>query len=276
MYRKVIISGILSESRAKLQSRAIWLFLLPSIFACSLGHPPAEPLQSQADQWGCLMPPAVISLNRQGLILEGPSVKELAVGKADYRSSPELKVLVEQDALNSAVSEYLVCGAVARGEVDKNDPDQIDYLRRFLHFMSSGPTPEQITVWQRENRVPTLPVKRKEQFSKAYAACTQQQEQGYALQQRIEREYRWHRHEKTWHAHSKELISKWYAEVKEWLILTEGFVKSASGPLALGRFRNARIPTAVRAGENYKWSGLMNFIRGKLEALDGFCQQLKM
>lgn len=125
--------------------------LFVALAACSLARPPVEPLALQKDRWGCEMPPQVVALTKQGINLEGLHLGDVALGKIDYQSDPDMRVLVEKHSLNSIVGQYLLCNAMERGEIDKNNHTQVDYLRRFLHFMGSGPNPDQIRAWPKEN-----------------------------------------------------------------------------------------------------------------------------
>jgi hypothetical protein len=123
-------------------------------YGCSASHPPAENIPTQYDKWDCLMPPQVIALNNQGLNLEAISFRDFAIGKIDYKSNPDLRTLLEKEAVNSLVAEYLLCNAKARGDIDKNKPEQIQYLRNFFHFIESRPTPDQISNYPKQHPFP--------------------------------------------------------------------------------------------------------------------------
>lgn len=100
------------------------------------------------------MPAQVIALNSQGFNLEAISFKDFAIGKMDYRSNPDLRILLEKDAQNSLVAEYLLCSAKARGDIDKSNSEQIQYLRNFFHFIESRPTPDQISDYPKQHPFP--------------------------------------------------------------------------------------------------------------------------
>lgn len=57
-------------------------------------------------------------------------------------------------AYQSLVAECLVRIAKREGDIDPKDQEQVDYFRRFQHFVQTGPTTEQILQWQRENPFP--------------------------------------------------------------------------------------------------------------------------
>lgn len=100
------------------------------------------------------MPPQVVALNNQGLNLEAISFRDFAIGKVDYKSTPDLRTLLEKEAVNSLVAEYLLCNAKARGDIDKNNQEQIQYLRNFFHFIESRPTPDQISDYPKQHPFP--------------------------------------------------------------------------------------------------------------------------
>lgn len=124
------------------------------LYGCSASHPPVESIPPQYDKWGCQMPAQVIALNSQGFNLEAISFKDFAIGKMDYRSNPDLRILLEKEAQNSLVAEYLLCSAKARGDIDKSNSEQIQYLRNFFHFIQSRPTPDQISDYPKQHPFP--------------------------------------------------------------------------------------------------------------------------
>ena len=105
--------------------------------------------------------------------------------------------------------------------------------------------------------------------------CIEQLEEGYRLKESIEKEYRLSRRNENWAVAQDELISEWKKKVGSWITETEELLQRSGGTLLRGRFRNARGPSTVRAGENFKWSGLDNLLQGKLQALDKICQQMR-
>ena len=157
------------------------IFVIAFSSACSLNQPVAEQVPTQYDKWDCTIPPTVVALNQQGLNIEAISIMAVAVGKIDYRSTPELQVLLEKHSSNSMVAEYLSCGAIARGEVDKNNPEQVYHLKKFLHFMGSGPKPDEVSNWHRENPLPQSSQKRQGALSQEHLACVKQVEEGYGF-----------------------------------------------------------------------------------------------
>lgn len=139
--------------------RLLALYLtIAFLYGCSATHPPVEPLPPQYDKWGCLMPPQVVALNNQGLNIEAISFRDFAIGKVDYKSTPDLRTLLEKEAVNSLVAEYLLCNAKARGDIDKNNQEQIQYLRNFFHFIESRPTPDQISDYPKQHPFPASSV----------------------------------------------------------------------------------------------------------------------
>jgi hypothetical protein len=242
--------------------------------ACSLTQSTSEQVSPQVDRFGCTMPPAVVALNPQGLILEGVSIKDVAIGKIDYHSAPELKVLLEKNASNSMVAEYLVCGAIKRGEVDSNKPEQIDHLRKFLHFMGTGPTPENMSQWHKENPFPSGSDKQKLSRSRGYFECIGQQEKGYALRDSIEMEYRAHRADSSFATQQDQLVSDWTKKANNWTAETEKALQLSGGARAIGKFRTAPVSSSYPHGENMNWSGLNNYLKAKLQTLDEICERI--
>jgi len=78
------------------------------------------------------------------------------------RECPELHLRSERGLLevqssasnNSLVAECLVRVAKRERDIDPNDPEQVDYLRRFQHLLQRDPTTDQIIKWQQENPFP--------------------------------------------------------------------------------------------------------------------------
>src|SRR3990172_13243796 len=51
---------------------------------------------------------------------------------------------------NALVTNYLMCVAKYRGDIDFDDKEDVSRLRNFLEFMSTGPSPEQVMKWQED------------------------------------------------------------------------------------------------------------------------------
>ena len=252
----------------------LYFFVLAFSSACSFNQPVAEQLPTQYDKWGCTIPPTVVALNKQGLNIEAISIMDVAVGKVDYRSTPELQVLLEKHSSNSMVAEYLSCGAIARGEVDKNNPEQVYHLKKFLHFMGTGPKPDEVSNWHRENPLPQSSQNRQGASSQERLVCVKQVEGGYELRDSIEKEYRKHRRDMSFDTVQDQLVGKWNQQWHIWVSVTEQMLSSVGGARAVGRFRTALITPFVRANESSKWTEIDNSLKGKIRGLEEICDRL--
>lgn len=72
----------------------------------------------------------------------------------NLRSERSLAEVLSRASNNSLVAECLVRVAKREKDIDPNDPEQVDYMRRFQHFLQRDPTTDQIIKWQQENPFP--------------------------------------------------------------------------------------------------------------------------
>ena len=72
----------------------------------------------------------------------------------NLKSERSLAEVLSRASNNSLVAECLVRVAKRERDIDPNDPDQVDYMRRFQHFLQRDPTTDQIIKWQQENPFP--------------------------------------------------------------------------------------------------------------------------
>ncbi|HLA00152.1 MAG TPA: hypothetical protein VJZ24_00780 [Thermodesulfovibrionales bacterium] len=127
-------------------------------FGCSLGKRPITSAPTEEGPYGCKRPTDV-ALNPNELEIATVDIGKFTLGKIDYKSSPELVQIITKASRDQLIEDYLICIAKNRGDV--NTPEQVDYLRRFLSFMRSDPSPEQIMKWQQENPFPEENIKEK-------------------------------------------------------------------------------------------------------------------
>lgn len=98
-------------------------------------------------------PADVVAYDRQ-LDLAGVNLGKIAVGKLDMETSQKVVKVLTAAARSAVVVEYLTCEAEERGDIDKSDRAQVNYLRSMFLFMQTNPTAEQFTEWQRTNSFP--------------------------------------------------------------------------------------------------------------------------
>ena len=101
--------------------------------------------------------------------------------------------------------------------------------------------------------------------------CTKQLEQGYALRERIDNEYRRSRMAGTFHGRKEAFTARWGKEAGEWAAETRAVLLQIGGPTAKGRFLNAATPIGMVSGD-VKWNNIRNFLRTRLAALASICK----
>jgi len=101
--------------------------------------------------------------------------------------------------------------------------------------------------------------------------CTKQLEQGYALRERIDNEYRQSRRAGIFLGRRDEFTAKWGEEAGEWAAETRAVLLQIGGPTAKGRFQNAQTPIGMVSGD-VKWNNIRNFLRTRLAALKLICK----
>ena len=102
--------------------------------------------------------------------------------------------------------------------------------------------------------------------------CTKQLEQGYALRERIDNEYRRSRRAGTFLGRRDEFTARWGKEAGEWAAETRAVLLQIGGPTAKGRFLNAATPIGMVSGD-VKWNNIRNFLRTRLAALASICKR---
>ena len=101
--------------------------------------------------------------------------------------------------------------------------------------------------------------------------CTQQLEQGYALRERIDNEYRQSRRAGTFLGRKDAFTARWGKEAAEWAAETRAILLQIGGPTAKGRFLSAATPIGMVGGD-VKWNNVRNFLRTRLAALASICK----
>lgn len=95
------------------------------------------------------------SVDERSFELAGLSLGKVALGKLEIVKKPKILGALSVVARNSLVTEYLICVAIERGDVERGNTIQVDYLRRMLQFLATGPNAEEFDRWQRDNPFPT-------------------------------------------------------------------------------------------------------------------------
>lgn len=121
---------------------------------CSLLQGSVVPVPTEEGPYGCKRPTDVV-LNPKELEIVSVEIGPFTLGKMDYKNKPQVFELITKASRHDLIREYLVCVALNRGDVDKNDPAQVDYLKRMLFIMGSEMSDEQKMIWLKENPFPT-------------------------------------------------------------------------------------------------------------------------
>jgi hypothetical protein len=101
--------------------------------------------------------------------------------------------------------------------------------------------------------------------------CIKQLEQGYALRERIDKEYRQSRRAGTFLGRKEAFTARWGKEAGEWAAETKAVLLQIGGPRAQGRFLNAATPIGMVSGD-VRWNNIRNFLRTRLAALASICK----
>lgn len=101
--------------------------------------------------------------------------------------------------------------------------------------------------------------------------CTNQLKQGYALRERIDKEYGQSRRDGTFRDRSDEFTARWGAEAGQWADETKALLLHIGGPTAKSRFQNAKTPIGMVSGD-VRWNNIRNYLRTRLAALTSICK----
>ena len=103
------------------------------------------------------------------------------------------------------------------------------------------------------------------------ARCTTQLKQGYALRERIDKEYWQSRRAGTFRDQRDAFIAQWEKETGKWAAETKAVLLHIGGPAAKDRFHNAQTPIGMVSGD-VQWNNIRNYLRTRLAALDSICK----
>ena len=101
--------------------------------------------------------------------------------------------------------------------------------------------------------------------------CITQLKQGYALRERIDREYGQSRIAGIFQDRRDEFTTRWSRETVKWAAETRVVLLQIGGPTAKSRFQNAHTPIGMMSGD-VGWNNIRNFLRTRLAALEGICK----
>jgi hypothetical protein len=101
--------------------------------------------------------------------------------------------------------------------------------------------------------------------------CTKQLEQGYALRERIDNEYRQSRKAGTFLGRKEAFTARWGKEAGEWAAETRAVLLQIGGQTAKSRFQNAHTPIGMVSGD-VKWNNIRNVLRTRLATLKSICK----
>jgi len=107
--------------------------------------------------------------------------------------------------------------------------------------------------------------------TRSEARCTTQLKQGYALRERIDKEYWQSRRAGTFRDQRDALTARWDKEAGKWAAETKAVLLQIGGPTAKARFQNAHTPIGMVSGD-VQWNNIRNFLRTRLAALDSICK----
>ena len=94
---------------------------------------------------------------------------------------------------------------------------------------------------------------------------------GYALRERIDREYGQSRIAGIFQDRRDEFMTRWSRETVEWAAETRVILLQIGGPTAKSRFQNAHTPIGMVSGD-VGWNNIRNFLRTRLAALESICK----
>lgn len=115
-------------------------------------QPPAPVIDPMAQ--ACGSRPAEVPISDRQFDLAGVNVGKVAVGSLQISAKPEILSALSAASKNTLVVDYLICVAAARGDIEKGDGEQSNYLRQMLLFFQTKPTADQFSKWQTEHPFP--------------------------------------------------------------------------------------------------------------------------
>ena len=134
----------------------ITCYIAVGIAGCALTQDPFQKTPSSvAGEGGCSRPPESVGVNPNDLKLTLGKFKDfITLPSIEYKNDPKIVEILQKQDVRALISDYLVCVAKARQDIDPKDYEQVAYVRMWANFMSSDPTPEQISKWAEQHPFP--------------------------------------------------------------------------------------------------------------------------
>jgi len=135
---------------AKYFSILLVMFVLLISNACA-----PKPVIMQEDSYGCMPPSStVFTSNKIDINLAQVVFKNMSVGELNVKNYPEVISLMNEAAQNNAVRDFYRCLAKKR---DGWNDEQLAWQDKMIFFSQAKPTPtpEQLTIFLKENPFPT-------------------------------------------------------------------------------------------------------------------------
>lgn len=102
----------------------------------------------------CGQRPIDATVDERSFELSGINLGDVAFGNLEIIKKSEVIGALSTAARSAIVAEYLICVVIERGDVERGNSHQINYIRFMLQFFTTGPTSEQLIRWQRDHPIP--------------------------------------------------------------------------------------------------------------------------
>jgi len=109
---------------------------------------------STAADGPCARPSSLFATSDRSVELATLGVGQVSLGKFHVEQKPEVFEALQASSRDAQATEYLICMAIQRGDVQQGNVEQIGHLRSFLSFMQTSPTSDQLAAWQKDNPTP--------------------------------------------------------------------------------------------------------------------------
>ncbi|MDR4469546.1 MAG: hypothetical protein MRJ68_14830 [Nitrospira sp.] len=135
---------------------AVTCYITLHLSGCGLTRDPfLQPPSIVTGEGGCSRPAESVGVNPNDLTLTLGKFKDfITLPSIEYKNDPRIVEILQKQDIRALISDYLICVAKARHDIDPKDHEQVDYVRKWAHFMSSDPTSEQISKWAEQHPFP--------------------------------------------------------------------------------------------------------------------------
>jgi hypothetical protein len=128
------------------------VFITFGLFSCSPIGPNSTKIGDEKTS-GCGEVPAGVTMDKRALDLAGAAIGDFSLGKLEVKDEPRFEKIISEAASNVAVTDVLVCKAIARAGV-KGNPEMVDYFTRLTHFLARQPSISDQLQWRQANPFP--------------------------------------------------------------------------------------------------------------------------